>query len=47
MHIERLVLDDFKSFGRPTEIPFYEDFTTVSGPNGSGRRRVGSQRGQR
>jgi chromosome segregation protein len=40
MHIERLVLDDFKSFGRPTEIPFYEDFTTVSGPNGSGKSNI-------
>ncbi|MFB6227634.1 MAG: chromosome segregation protein SMC [Halobacteriales archaeon] len=40
MHIQRLVLDDFKSFGRPTEIPFYEDFTTVSGPNGSGKSNI-------
>jgi len=40
MHIERLALDDFKSFGRPTEIPFYPDFTTVSGPNGSGKSNI-------
>ena len=40
MHIERLVLDDFKSFGRPTEIPLYEDFTTVSGPNGAGKSNI-------
>ena len=40
MHIDSLILDDFKSFGRRTEIPFYEDFTTVSGPNGSGKSNI-------
>src|SRR6056297_334265 len=40
MHIRKLVLDSFKSFGRKTEIPFYEDFTTVSGPNGSGKSNI-------
>ncbi|WP_135830056.1 chromosome segregation protein SMC [Halorussus halobius] len=40
MHIKKLVLDNFKSFGRRTEIPFYEDFTTVSGPNGSGKSNI-------
>ena len=39
MHIKELVLDDFKSFGRETHIPFYEDFTTISGPNGPAIRR--------
>src|SRR5699024_3017918 len=33
-------LENFKSFGRRTEIPFYEDFTTVSGPNGSGKSNI-------
>jgi chromosome segregation ATPase len=37
MHIKKLVLDNFKSFGRETEIPFYEDFTVITGPNGSGK----------
>jgi chromosome segregation protein len=40
MHIEAIVLDNFKSFGRPTRIPFYEDFTTISGPNGSGKSNI-------
>ena len=40
MYIEKLVLDNFKSFGRKTEIPFYEDFTTISGPNGSGKSNI-------
>ncbi|ERG96363.1 chromosome segregation protein SMC [Haloquadratum walsbyi] len=40
MHIKKLVLDNFKSFGRTTEIPFYEDFTVVTGPNGSGKSNI-------
>ena len=40
MHIKELVLDGFKSFGRPTRIPFYEDFTVVTGPNGSGKSNI-------
>jgi len=40
MHIKQLVLDNFKSFGRRTELPFYDDFTTVSGPNGSGKSNI-------
>ncbi|MFB6252641.1 MAG: chromosome segregation protein SMC [Halobellus sp.] len=40
MHIKKLVLDGFKSFGRTTEIPFYEDFTVVTGPNGSGKSNI-------
>ncbi|WP_435064078.1 chromosome segregation protein SMC [Halobaculum sp. EA56] len=40
MHIKELVLDDFKSFGRPTRIPFYEDFTVITGPNGSGKSNI-------
>ncbi|XVH30594.1 chromosome segregation protein SMC [Haloferacaceae archaeon DSL9] len=40
MHIKELVLDNFKSFGRPTRIPFYEDFTVITGPNGSGKSNI-------
>ncbi len=40
MHINALVLDNFKSFGRKTRIPLYEDFTTISGPNGSGKSNI-------
>ncbi|ERG90464.1 MAG: chromosome segregation protein SMC [Haloquadratum walsbyi J07HQW1] len=40
MHIKTLILDGFKSFGRRTEIPFYEDFTVVTGPNGSGKSNI-------
>jgi len=40
MYISALVLDGFKSFGRPTRIPFYEDFTVITGPNGSGKSNI-------
>ena len=40
MHITELVLDGFKSFGRPTKLPFYEDFTVITGPNGSGKSNI-------
>lgn len=40
MHIKKLVLKNFKSFGRSTELPFYDDFTTISGPNGSGKSNI-------
>jgi len=40
MHISALILDGFKSFGRPTRIPFYEDFTVITGPNGSGKSNI-------
>jgi chromosome segregation protein len=40
VHIDEIVLDDFKSFGRTTRIPLYEDFTTISGPNGAGKSNI-------
>ena len=40
MHISELILDGFKSFGRPTKLPFYEDFTVITGPNGSGKSNI-------
>lgn len=40
MYIKELVLENFKSFGRRTELPFYDDFTTISGPNGAGKSNI-------
>ncbi|SNR35892.1 chromosome segregation protein SMC [Halorubrum vacuolatum] len=40
MHITEVVLDGFKSFGRTTRIPLYEDFTVIAGPNGSGKSNI-------
>ncbi|HEY9828741.1 MAG TPA: chromosome segregation protein SMC, partial [Stenomitos sp.] len=37
MHVKRLELSYFKSFGSTTAIPLLPGFTVVSGPNGSGK----------
>jgi chromosome segregation protein len=37
MYIKKLVIKNFKSFGKKTEIPFVKGFTVISGPNGSGK----------
>lgn len=40
MYITQLEIDNFKSFGKKTRIPFYEGFTVVSGPNGTGKSNI-------
>lgn len=40
MHIEKIILKNFKSFGKKAEIPFYKGFTVITGPNGSGKSNV-------
>ncbi|WP_202318678.1 chromosome segregation protein SMC [Archaeoglobus neptunius] len=40
MHIEKIILKNFKSFGKKAEIPFYRGFTVITGPNGSGKSNV-------
>ena len=40
MYIKAIVLDNFKSFGRKTRIPLYEDFTVITGPNGCGKSNI-------
>ena len=40
MYIEKIVLRNFKSFGKKTEIPFCNGFTVITGPNGSGKSNV-------
>lgn len=40
MHITELEIDNFKSFGRKTKIPFLPGFTIISGPNGSGKSNI-------
>ncbi|MDI3502167.1 MAG: chromosome segregation protein [Archaeoglobi archaeon] len=37
MHIKEIEFQNFKSFGKKTRIPFYRDFTVITGPNGSGK----------
>jgi len=40
VYITELEIDNFKSFGKKTKIPFCEGFTVVSGPNGSGKSNI-------
>lgn len=37
MHIREIEFQNFKSFGKKIRIPFYRDFTVITGPNGSGK----------
>ena len=40
VHIRRIELTNFKSFGGTTAVPFLPGFTVVSGPNGSGKSNI-------
>lgn len=40
MRIQEIEIDNFKSFARPTKIPFLGGFTAISGPNGSGKSNI-------
>lgn len=40
VHIKRVELSQFKSFGGTTQIPLLPGFTVVSGPNGSGKSNI-------
>ncbi|HEY9671740.1 MAG TPA: chromosome segregation protein SMC [Waterburya sp.] len=40
VHIKRVELTNFKSFGGTTSIPLLTGFTVVSGPNGSGKSNI-------
>ena len=40
VHVKRLELSHFKSFGGTTKIPLLPGFTVVSGPNGSGKSNI-------
>ncbi|MBD2462673.1 chromosome segregation protein SMC [Oscillatoria sp. FACHB-1407] len=40
MHIKRVELTHFKSFGGTTQVPLLPGFTVISGPNGSGKSNI-------
>lgn len=40
MHIKKITLKNFKSFGKKVEIPLFRGFTVISGPNGSGKSNI-------
>lgn len=39
-HLQRLVVQGFKSFKRRTSIPFPQGFSVVTGPNGTGKSNI-------
>jgi len=41
LHLKRVELENFKSFGRRLTIPFLDGFTAITGPNGSGKSNIG------
>ena len=41
MHLIRIEVENFKSFGGESIIPFEEGFTAITGPNGSGKSNCG------
>lgn len=41
MHLKRVEMENFKSFGRKLTIPFLDGFTAITGPNGSGKSNIG------
>ena len=40
VHVKRVELSHFKSFGGTTQVPLLPGFTVVSGPNGSGKSNI-------
>lgn len=40
MYLKEIVLENFKSFGKKTRIPFLPGFTAITGPNGSGKSNI-------
>jgi chromosome segregation protein len=40
VHIKRVELSHFKSFGGTTQVPLLPGFTVISGPNGSGKSNI-------
>lgn len=40
MHVKRVELSNFKSFGGTTDVPLLSGFTVISGPNGSGKSNI-------
>ncbi|MHC5833398.1 MAG: AAA family ATPase, partial [Nostoc sp.] len=40
VHIKRVELTNFKSFGGTTSVPLLPGCTVISGPNGSGKSNI-------
>ena len=44
MHLKEIEMENFKSFGRKVSVPFLQGYTTITGPNGSGKCVAGDTR---
>lgn len=40
LRLKEITIDNFKSFGKKTLVPFLPGLTTISGPNGSGKSNI-------
>lgn len=40
MHLKKVHLENFKSFGSKIDIPFEKGYTNITGPNGSGKSNI-------
>ncbi len=40
MHLKKIEMENFKSFGHKVDVPFESGFTAVTGPNGSGKSNI-------
>lgn len=40
MHLKEIEMENFKSFGRTTRIPFLDGYTAITGPNGTGKSNI-------
>lgn len=41
VHLKRVEMENFKSFGKKLSVPFLDGFTAITGPNGSGKSNIG------
>ncbi|MEF8848562.1 MAG: chromosome segregation protein SMC [Candidatus Thermoplasmatota archaeon] len=40
MHLKKVEMSNFKSFGKKLSVPFFPGFTAITGPNGSGKSNI-------
>ncbi len=40
LHLKEVDMENFKSFGNKTVVPFFPGFTAITGPNGSGKSNI-------
>ncbi|MEM0493312.1 MAG: AAA family ATPase, partial [Candidatus Thermoplasmatota archaeon] len=40
MYLKEIQMENFKSFGKKMDIPFFQGFTAITGPNGAGKSNI-------